>query len=316
MAASGPPGRRSPLVPPLLVAGYVLFAPWKVFFLGPLALLLLFSRPRRLVEWLWIGVAVLTAGLLWRTPGTLADQVVRAAGLFFTGAFVAGALAGVRGAFTRASVGLLGALGATLGWSAAFGIRWEVLREAVITTLWSGWRIVFPELPDAPPLGLGIAGGEGAELAAQLAAGTRAMGEFFPALLALTALAGGALAAVWYHRIASTPVGPEPQWFRTFRFSDQVVWLLVLALALTLGGPEGWLGVVAGNLLVFVAGLYAARGLAIIRWITATLPIGWTLLLLVLVPFLLPLLVAAAVIGVADTWLDLRRRWPPPIGET
>lgn len=312
----GTPGRRSPFVPLLLLVGYLLLAPWKVFFLGPVALMLLLSRPRTWREWLWIGVTALAVVSLWRVPGTLADQLVRSAGLFFTGAFVVASLTGVRSAFGRSAVAAAAAAAATIGWSAAFGIRWDDLRAAVVTTLWTGWRLVFPELPELPPEGAGIAAGATGELAAQLAVATRAMGDFFPALLVLTALAGGALAAAWYHRIASAPVGPEPGWFRTFRFNDHVIWLLVLALAAAMTAPAGPLAVIGQNLLVAVGGLYAARGLAVVRWITATLPLIYTLLLLVMVPFLLPLAVAFAVIGVADTWLDLRRRWPLPSGET
>lgn len=315
MTVPGIPGRRSPFVPPLLLVGYLLLAPWKVFFLGPVALLLLLSRPRTWREWFWIGVTALAAVSLWRVPGTLADQLVRSAGLFFAGAFVVASLTGIRSAFGRAVVAVTAAAVATIGWSVAFGIRWLDLRAAVVTTLWTGWRLVFPEMPEMPPEGAGIAGGASGELAAQLAAATRAMGDFFPALLVLTALAGGALAATWYHRIASSPVGPAPAWFRTFRFNDHVIWLLVLALVAAMAAPEGPLAVIGQNLLVAVGGVYAARGLAVVRWITAALPPIYTVLLFVMVPFLLPLAVACAVIGVADTWLDLRRRWPLPSGE-
>lgn len=299
----------------MLLMGYLLLAPWKVFFLGPLALLLLVSGPRSWREWLWIAVTVLAAAALWRIPGSLADQTVRAAGLFFTGAFVAATLAGIRGGFTRSLTAAGAALAATVGWSVAFGFRWEELRSAVVTSLWNGWRAVFTNLPELPPLGAGIAGGPDGELAAQLAMGTRLMGDFFPGILFLTALAGGALAATWYHRIASRPQGEAPGWFRTFRFSDHLIWALVVAVGYFITRPTGPAAVVGSNLLLVLVGLYAARGLAVIRWMTATMPLIFTVLLLVTVPFLLPLAMGCAVIGVADTWLDLRRRWPPRSGE-
>lgn len=303
-------------MPPLLVVGFLLLAPWKAFFLGPLALLLLLSRPRTWREWLWIGVTALASATLWRMPVALSDQVVRSAALFFTAALVAASLAGMRRAFSTALVAATAAALSTIGWSAAFGIRWADLRAAVLTALWAGWRLVLPNLPELPPEGTGIAQGTSATTAAQLALGSRIMADYFPALLFLTAVAGGALAIAWYHRIASHPIGKAPGWFRTFRFSDHLVWLLVVSGAVVLLVPEGALAVAGRNLLVVAVGLYAARGLAVIRWITATLPLFYTVLLLATVPFLLPLAVGCAIIGVADTWLDLRRRWPLPSGET
>lgn len=297
-----------------MLAGFLLTAP-KSFLLGPLTLLLLLSRPRTLREWLWIGISVAAAFVMLRVPATLAERTIRAAGAFFTGAFVMTSLLGVPSLFRRAlfAVGLTA--GATAGWFAALGMGWTDLVTSVRDWEWSAMRLVRPDLPDTPPLGAGIGGSEAEKIAAGFAQGLHATSHLFPAMLAIVAMGGGWLAWVWYHRVASRPIGRPSPPFHEFRFSDHLIWLVVAAGAIALAPlPAGWhaLGV---NLLVFLLALYAGRGLAVIQTGLRQAPAGLGLLLLATAPFLFPLAVTVCTLtGLADTWLDLRRRMLPPEG--
>ena len=130
----------------------------------------------------------------------------------------------------------------------------------------------------------------------------------FPAMLALSSLA--ALGVAWwlYARLVhrnGEGLGP----LREFRFNDQLVWVLVLGAVLFLLQPDDPLGRAGLNLLVFSGALYAVRGAGVVVGLTRGVSaFGWVVLalaFLLLAPFLL---VAALLIGLGDTWLDIRAR--------
>ncbi len=132
----------------------------------------------------------------------------------------------------------------------------------------------------------------------------------YPALLALGSLAG--LGLVWwtFRRLvthgAVQPFAP----LRDFRFRDELVWVLIAGIVLLLLPQQ--VGTRAGsNLLTFMGALYAVRGLAIVLALTGSPSFGSLLFVGVamLVP-VVPILVMTAtfVLGVTDTWLDLRSR--------
>ncbi|MSR35920.1 MAG: DUF2232 domain-containing protein [Gemmatimonadetes bacterium] len=129
----------------------------------------------------------------------------------------------------------------------------------------------------------------------------------FPATLALATLA--ALAVAWwlYVRMAH---GDDQALLplREFRFNDQLVWLFIGGLALTLVGGDG-LKRAGSNAVVFMGALYALRGAAVVSFFAGgQSPLTAFLLLLGLV-FVAPvMMVGALVIGIGDTWLDLRAR--------
>lgn len=311
----GTSGHRTWWAAPLLLAGYLLAAP-KLFVLGPLTLLLLLSRPRTVREWLWIGASVALAFVFLRLPApTLADRTLRAAGTFFAGAFLMTSLLGGRSLFNRTLLAVTMATTATTGWFVALGIRWSDLRSSIVSTQWTLYRALFPALPDTPPESVEIGGGQAAELAAELAMGISAAVEVWPAMNAILALAGGWLAWTWYHRVAFAPIGLPPAPFRDFTFSDHLVWVVIVAGAVTLARvPHPW-SLVAGNLLLFLLALYAGRGLAVIQAALRPAPVGLAIVLSIVGVLLLPLaLIVATLIGLADTWLDLRRRMAPPEG--
>ncbi len=139
----------------------------------------------------------------------------------------------------------------------------------------------------------------------------------YPALLGLASLC--ALGIAWYvvRRLdgVESALGP----FRDFRFSDQLAWLLILGLALFVL-PVGQLATRLGeNVVAFMGGLYLMRGAAVLLWLGATLvSSGWSIALWTVAAILLyPLVLGAAlVMGLSDTWLDLRNRLGVDGGES
>jgi hypothetical protein len=136
--------------------------------------------------------------------------------------------------------------------------------------------------------------------------------KLYPAMLALASLA--ALGVAWwaFGRIAQNERSPLAP-LREFRFRDELVWLLIIGLVL-LALPLNALTTRLGeNLLTFMAVLYALRGAAVLVVISgAPGPLGM-LLGAVLVVFLYPIVMAATfLVGLSDTWLDIRARRQTP----
>lgn len=132
--------------------------------------------------------------------------------------------------------------------------------------------------------------------------------KLYPALLALASVA--ALGVCWwaFGRVASDDVRPLAP-LREFRFRDELVWLFVAGLLL-LVLPANELAHRAGeNLFTFMAVLYALRGAAVLVVIGGVPgPLGLVLGGLLIV-FLYPIVMAATfVVGLSDTWLDIRAR--------
>jgi hypothetical protein len=133
-------------------------------------------------------------------------------------------------------------------------------------------------------------------------------GRLFPALLGLSSLSG--LAVAWWAYVklaAGSNLGLEP--LHEFRFSDHFVWLLLAGLALiVLRVGEGWTS--AGtNAVVFMGGLYAMRGAAVLFFFNGGVTVLSFLFLAAGMLFLAPVLIMGAlIVGVGDTWLDLRAK--------
>ncbi|HEX7048707.1 MAG TPA: DUF2232 domain-containing protein [Longimicrobiales bacterium] len=131
-----------------------------------------------------------------------------------------------------------------------------------------------------------------------------------PALLALASLAGLGVAWWGFRRLTvreERPLAP----FREFRFRDELVWVLIgglLLVVLPLGDPAVRAG---SNLLAFMGALYALRGAAVVLAVLGPPGFGSAMLGIVAL-FFLPMVMAASVlVGVTDTWLDLRARRSP-----
>jgi hypothetical protein len=132
-----------------------------------------------------------------------------------------------------------------------------------------------------------------------------------PAMLAIESLAVLALGWALYQRLGRVRVGPALQPLRAFRFSDQLVWGLIVGITLIVVPGFAELRDAGVNLLVFFGALYAVRGLGVLAWLFA--PRRWAKVALVVVGVLAWQLLApfALAIGVGDTWLDWRGRARP-----
>ena len=274
-------------------------APWGFF--APLTVLLLFGRPRTAREWLWIGAgAVWTASLWLQADGTLLYYAVNAWGALLAGVFGIVALSPrpwrtspawiATAAAAVVFVLLLHANGSDLG-----AIQFEATRA--LAQAQADMRVVaqsvFGSAPTADP------------------AAPAAVAAVTPALFAMLGCLGLDLAWRWYRRIAAAPAGAPPRPFAEFRFSDHLVWILVVALATTLAGSAGYLpaSVAPTNVLLVMGVLYAARGLAIAWPALRRMPLVTRVALLVVSVALFVFVVAGLFgIGLADTWVDFRRR--------
>jgi hypothetical protein len=152
----------------------------------------------------------------------------------------------------------------------------------------------------------------GEELSRTVYAAAELQAQLFPALLGLASLA--ALGVAWwaFGRLARGEPAPLAP-LREFRFGDGMVWLLIAGVLL-LGLPLNALATRVGeNLLTFTAVLYALRGLAVIVMVGGVPgPIGMVLGAL-LVVFLYPFVMATTfLVGLSDTWLDIRARRQTP----
>lgn len=134
----------------------------------------------------------------------------------------------------------------------------------------------------------------------------------FPALLALESLAALALAWSVFHRVSRMRIGDALSPLRSFRFSDQLVWGLILGITLMVVPNLSALRGVGLNLLVFFGALYAIRGAAVVAWFLAP-GIATTIVIALLALVFGPLLAIGALgVGLGDTWVDWRSHRPRP----
>lgn len=288
----------------LLLAAYVILFP-PLFVLAPLAGLLAASRPTTLREWAWIGSGGLWLALSVAQPGGIATDAMHAWALFLTGGFVVLMLPGRRQLVPAAILTAVFSLGAVSAWIWLLGTRWRDLQLAVARTGWEACRQLIESAQVAPE-----------RLAAvrmyvdAMGDAVAVMADLLPGLLVLAALPGLALAWAWYHRLAAVPVGVAPGRFANFRFSDHHIWLVVACLAAFMLPLPPPLANGIGNLAVATAGLYAARGAAV-AWSGLEEFPGLILgLMAVGVLFILPVALGGFfALGVADTWVDFRRRY-------
>jgi hypothetical protein len=274
-----------------------------VFLFAPLAALLLLARPASVREWLWLLAAVVWSTFWLQQPGGLPGQFARAGAVLITGTYFALTLWRPSARFSRVLVSTGLAAAAMLVWLRHLGVGWSELRRAVEQDLWSYNRELIIRLSQA-----GAEGGTPG-LLDQMSSMVRTIADFYPALLTLTSLAGLSLAWAWHRRIAHRPLGPALPRFGAFEFNDQLVWGWVAGLALCLLPlPEGWRAL-GSNLLLVWAVLYAVRGLAVFRAGSRRVPTPVMATLTLVAMFLLPFVVGGlTLLGLADTWLDFRRR--------
>jgi hypothetical protein len=277
-----------------------------MFLFGPLAALLLVSRPSTIREWVWLLAALAWSALWLQQAGGLGAQFARAAAVLVSGSFLALTLWRPSNRMSRA---LAATGGAALGlaiWMYGLGLQWSALRAAVeaeLAALQRGMRASWA----------GIAGAS--EMSVQMSAMADTVSILYPGLLALAAIAGLRLAWAWYHRIADRPVGAPPAPFSAFGFSDQLVWGWVIGLAMALVPEPASIRLIGANVLLVWTALYATRGMAVFvtgaRRTPKSVLVVLALVTLVLLPFVL---CGLTIVGLADTWLDFRRRLTPATG--
>ncbi|HEX6068174.1 MAG TPA: DUF2232 domain-containing protein [Longimicrobiaceae bacterium] len=270
----------------------------------PLALIMLTVALERRWRWIVAGLALGMLGLT--TIGGPLGQISRAWALLLGGAFVLVAV-------WRPGWGVLPRALAAVGAAAAAGGLWVGLsggwqpldtrvREELVAMADRTFEAARQASPESPWVGdLAEAARQMAELQANL----------FPGLLALQSLAALGLAS-WlvarFRRREADPFTVRP--WREFRFNDQLVWLLIAGLALMLL-PLGAVATRLGyNAVVFMAALYALRGVGVFLFLS----VGASSLFMIVfgtlaAVFLYPLILGAAIlIGLGDTWLDVRGR--------
>jgi predicted membrane protein DUF2232 len=286
-----------------VLVAYLLFAP-PVLLFGPLAGLLLLSRPASVREWLWL---IISGGwtILWLNQGEgLAGQFSRAGAVLLTGTFLALTVWQPSARFSRALTATALAGAALTLWMWRLDVGWGAVRRAVENDLWSNNREAMLRLGM-----LGEAGSPGQALLEQMSSMVRTIGAFYPALFFLAGLAGLRLAWSWYHRVVARPIGPAPAAFAVFKFSDQLVWGWVVGLALCLLQPSPAWTAAGNNLLLVWSVLYAMRGLAVFSAGSRRVPVPVIATLGLVAMFLLPFVLGGlTLLGLADTWLDFRRR--------
>ena len=295
----------------MVIAAYVVFT-WPVmtaFLFGPLTVLVAASHPAGRRVWFWLAGLTLWLTLWAALPGCLLEGVARAAAVLATGI---GGLILMYGAGSVSARALRGTAAATLGTAAlaaASGLRWHDLELAVGRQWMASERLAeqFLSRGGTPP--------DAATLESLRSVGDALVqfAPYFPGLLALALFGGLCLAALLAPRIAGRAVAPVPGPLREFRFNDHLVWLVILGLLGVLFAGATPAAGPSASLLTFGVGLYVVRGAAVLATTLLRLPRLFVGMLVVGSLFLFPFALGGlTLLGLADTWLDFRRR-PPPI---
>jgi hypothetical protein len=278
----------------------------------PLAVYLVAQRPARRDAIVAVLVAV-AASLTLAGPADPFGALESAWVVLLAGALGIVMLARPGRAFVPATLQVLGlAAGAAalLVWVTPLSwpeITWRVARHFGLQA-----RILLGQIAQAAEAAGGDAPAVVATLERSVESGIRMASGVFPALLLLQSFAALALAWMLYQRVARTPQGAPLARLREFRFDDNLIWGIVLALVGVLVPRIVGVGALGGNLAVFFGGLYTVRGLAVVAAMAAAAGIegllamaGATLIVLFLAPIAA---MAALALGVTDTWVDWRRR--------
>lgn len=137
----------------------------------------------------------------------------------------------------------------------------------------------------------------------------------YPGSLALASLAALGVGTYVTTRLRGRADGLRP--VREFRFNDHLVWVLLGGMVLLLA-PLGDVAARLGeNALLVMGGLYLLRGAGILLWLGAAVVTSvWSALLWAVIAVLLyPVgITLALLVGLGDTWLDLRARLGAPSG--
>jgi hypothetical protein len=277
-----------------------------VFALGPIGALLLVSGLSTTRERLWLS-AILAWTVLWLVqPGAIATQIIRGAGVMVTGAFVAGVLWRPQRLGRNIGIAVTVGMAGTLWWSWLLGVTWERVEFALTRATWATYQT----------LARSMSVFDGPDAAEDAAAGIELAVNLFPGMTALGAVAGLLVAWAVYQRVAVRPIGGPAPPFTSFRGSDHLLWGMVVPLAVLISPSGDALDLVAVNALLVFGTIYVTRGAAILTWfMKSKSPLGSVGLVLLAVAALFVLPIAGSgllLLGIVDTWIDIRRRPMPP----
>jgi hypothetical protein len=139
----------------------------------------------------------------------------------------------------------------------------------------------------------------------------------FPALVAISSLGALGLAVSvrgWLAGGVSLDIGR----LRSFSFSDHLVWVWLAGIAMIVA-PIGQIADrIGGNAVFFMGVLYVLRGMAVllslIGGVSVVAGVVGSLVVLLIYPLLALILAIALIVGLGDTWLNLRSRLRPDEG--
>lgn len=279
---------------------------WPLLLVVALSALLAVLPPRRTVPAV-LGAAGLALALAGLTAAGAGATPIAAWIVASVACFTLATLVRPGWAFLPRALSALGGAGVGVGaWLASTG-AWSTLDAAVREQARKSTEQVVAQLTVQAP-----AGAPWVEVFERTAkAAGEAWWTAFPAFAALQTIA--VLALAWWIFARFAPHGgawEQLRPLREFRFSDHMVWIVIAGLLLVVlpVGAEG--ARVGANALVFMGALYALRGIGVFLHATRVSP-GLTALVLgiaALSPLMQFILVAALMVGLGDTWLDLRRR--------
>ena len=283
------------LVVVLLPPGETSFGRLAVAGLPTAAILVAFQwrRPVSLTLGLAIGAALLSGAFVDPRP---LDNLWRGWSVLVGGGFVmATALAPARGVFARALAAVTLAVAAML---IAGLVRPEILLtfDSRVTAQYNQFFFLVE---------MGLEGMEGAR--AVVSGARRVTGVAYPAMIGLASLAALGVGSYVAGRLEGVASALAP--LRGFRFSDHLAWVLAVGLLLLVAPVGPWGVRVGGNVVMFLCGLYVFRGLAVLAWLgTTVVSSGWWIAVWVFAAILFyPVTLGTAlVMGLSDTWLDLR----------
>lgn len=269
------------------------------------------ARPVSRQGWVVIALALAWCAL-WLAPvGELAEQVLRAYSVMLVGPWVALVQERPDGRRLFTAVLAIGvAVAVTFTWMALLGLAWGDVAASAARAISTGF-LAQARLVE------GMGGDTAREVSQRLMEGAgqaRQVAALLPAGAFLASLAGLSLAWRGHFWLSQRPLGAEPEPFAAFTFSDQAVWLVVGALVvLLLPGNADRLDPVAMNVLLVMLCLYAVRGAAIFRASTGRPSvIGVALYSLLAILMFAFVATGLMLLGLADTWLDFRRRLAAP----
>jgi hypothetical protein len=270
----------------------------------PLAVLMMALPAVRRWKWMVAGLVLWFVGVV--LPGGSLGTLGRGWALLLGGSFLFATL-------WRPGWGVFPRALTSVGMSFAAGVTWVLVTGSAAEVDW----LVREHFQTVSTMAVGdlAARAPDSTWVRDLSAATGRMATwqwtFFPALLALQSLAALALAWWWLNRLRSDedrPRGLKP--LREFRFNDQLVWIVVVGMALMLI-PAGEVATRLGhNVLLFMGSLYALRGVGVFVFLAGGAPSWFTIVFGALATiFLYPLVLTAAIlVGLGDTWLDVRGR--------